>query len=115
MTAQPSPRTAAGRALLDLDRDSLPEASERAKALFGRHWDMRSAIIAIEEEDGASQSSPPLDVERLQKCPSLMALLNRYGRFNEAWWDRLADEYAAASLHEPVSGAEPQDGEDARA
>ena len=51
---------------------------------------------AIEAEYGPRGVTPPLDVERLKRCPSLMAILNRLGKFNDAWWDRLAAEYAGS-------------------
>jgi hypothetical protein len=59
LSASGEPSTEAGRALLDLDLDRLPEASDRAKQLFGRQWDMRAAILAIERE--ARATPPALD------------------------------------------------------
>lgn len=40
--------------------------------------------------------------EALKAAPSLRAILNRLGTFNDAWWDRLADEVHAALAATPA-------------
>ena len=88
MTRQPStrePRTAAGRELLRWQS----HGPGGYNPVNEEYWSKR--IVAIEAEAAASAG---LDVDVLRQCPSLMAILNRLGKFNEAWWDRLAAEYA---------------------
>lgn len=68
MSDTEAPRTEAGRALLNLDLDALPDASEQCKALFGRQWDMRAAILAIEAEAATAEQERAKQLEASAKA-----------------------------------------------
>lgn len=48
------PTTAAGRALLTYELTAGIRAEDAMNAMLGRHWEMREAILAIEQEARAA-------------------------------------------------------------
>lgn len=105
------PRTAAllaaarrdgAQAVLDclnnrITEDQLRSILDGDDILIGQVAEAAKPSGSADPEVSPEGADALLRADLLQQCPSLMAILNRLGKFNEAWWDRLADEYATAA------------------